>query len=143
VKNLKIDTGNIRTLSRGKAWIWEPEISQAPVVITCKKSVHLLQRHKRKYANADMGEKSFYFKGPGNKLNLKAQNLTIFKQIAAGVDDETWLFHLKKHEYSKWFMDEMHDEELSALVYEVESTVPDAASSKQTIIHLIEERYTA
>ena len=47
-------------------------------------------RHIRKYAEGALGEdKSFYFRGPANALNLRAQNLTIFMQMADGVDDET------------------------------------------------------
>jgi hypothetical protein len=39
---------------------------------------------------------SFYFRGPDDKLKLRAQNLAVFVQLAEGVDDETWLFHLRQ-----------------------------------------------
>lgn len=39
-----------------------------------------------------MRYRSFYFRGPGNRHNLKAQNLAIFSQIADGIDEETWLY---------------------------------------------------
>jgi len=59
------------------------------------------ERHTRKYAEGALGEdKSFYFRGPANALNLRAQNLTIFMQMADGVDDETWLHHLQANDYS-------------------------------------------
>jgi hypothetical protein len=35
----------------------------------------------------------------------------VFMQLSQGVDDETWMFHLKEHDYSKWFRDALHDEE--------------------------------
>ncbi len=55
------------------------------------------RRHQRKYAEGDLGpERSFYFRGADGKLNLQAQNLLIFMQIADGVDDETWMYHLKR-----------------------------------------------
>ena len=54
------------------------------------------QRHTRKYAEGELGEdKSFYFRGPDDALNLRAQNLMMFLQIADGVDDATWLHHLR------------------------------------------------
>ena len=55
-----------------------------------------MERHTRKYAEGELGEdKSFYFRGPDNALNLRAQNLTIFLQMADGVDDQTWRHHLE------------------------------------------------
>ena len=37
------------------------------------------RRHKRKYAEGELGEdKSFYFRGPEGRLNLRAQNLELF-----------------------------------------------------------------
>ena len=48
-------------------------------------------------------DKSFYFRGPEGKLNLRAQNLMLFLQLADGVDDETWLHHLRQGDYSGWF----------------------------------------
>ena len=49
----------------------------------------------RKYAEGELPpDRSFYFRGPDGKLNLRAQNLALFLQIADGVDDETWLHHL-------------------------------------------------
>src|SRR6266446_10126510 len=51
-------------------------------------------RHSRKYAEGELGEdKSFYFRGQEGSLNLRAQNLVLFLQIAEGVDDGTWLYH--------------------------------------------------
>jgi hypothetical protein len=40
------------------------------------------------------------FQGPENKQNLRAQNLMTFIALADGIDDETWLHHLKQHDYS-------------------------------------------
>ena len=44
------------------------------------------ERHIPKYAEGALGEdKSFYFRRPTNTLNLRAQNLTLFMQMADGV----------------------------------------------------------
>ena len=66
-------------------------------------------RHLRKYAEGNMRYDSFSFRGPGNRQNLRAQNLAIFSQIAEGIDDETWLFHLRRGDYSRWFRSAMKD----------------------------------
>jgi len=47
-----------------------------------------LRRHTRKYAEGELDEdRSFYFRGPEGRLNLRAQNLALFLQIAEGVDN--------------------------------------------------------
>lgn len=62
------------------------------------------RRHIRKYAEGELPpDRSFYFRGPDNALNLRAQNLLLFAQIADGVDDRTWEFHRQAGHYSDWF----------------------------------------
>ena len=71
------------------------------------------QRHTRKYAEGELGEdKSFYFRGPADALNLRAHNLMIFLQMADGVDDATWLHHLHRGDYTRWFRDAIKDDDL-------------------------------
>jgi hypothetical protein len=72
------------------------------------------QRHARKYAEGELGEdKTFYFRGPRGDLRLRAQNLVIFLQLTEGVDDQTWLHHLRAGEYSRWFEEAIKDPELA------------------------------
>jgi hypothetical protein len=73
-------------------------------VITTTRPKERQKRHARKYAEGELGEdRSFYFRGPEKALNLRAHNLRTFLQMAAGVDDRTWLHHLRGGEYSRWF----------------------------------------
>src|SRR5262249_3034314 len=74
--------------------LWFTRANTQPMRVTVEPSETERLRHRRKYAQGDVQEKSFYFRGAENKLNLKAQNLSMFLQIAEGIDDETWLFHL-------------------------------------------------
>jgi hypothetical protein len=68
-------------------------------------------RHSRKYVEGNLGSsRSFYFRGAGGKLNLKAQNLLLFVELGDGVDDETWEYHRKNGDYSRWFRDEVKDQ---------------------------------
>jgi hypothetical protein len=102
-------------------------------------------RHVRKYAEGELGpDRSFYFKGPESKLNLRAQNLSMFLQIADGVDDETWMHHLRRGDYSRWLQEAIKDEELAGAIAAVERAPDESAdATRRRIRLLIEERYTA
>jgi len=103
------------------------------------------KRHKRNYAHGELPEEqSFYFRGPSQKLNLRAHNLSTFLQLADGVDDETWLHHLKNGDYSRWLRDVIKDDEMAAEVAQVEGDDSlHARQSREKIRTAIEERYTA
>src|SRR5712691_8278909 len=79
------------TAAPGEAILWRRGAkAQGPVWIRTHppKSEH--RRHVRKYATGELDEdRSFYFRGPAGQLNLRAQNLGVFMQLADGVDDET------------------------------------------------------
>ncbi len=103
------------------------------------------KRHKRKYARGDLGdERSFYFRGRESKLNLRARNLLAFMELANGVDDDTWVHHLRKGDYSKWFRDDIKDPNLAdeAALVERDRSL-DARASREKIREAIEHRYTA
>jgi hypothetical protein len=100
-------------------------------------------RHLRKYAEGDMRYHSFYFRGPGGRQNLKAQNLIVFSQIAEGIDEETWLFHLRRGDYSRWFRGAVKDKYLADQVERIEQRRDLQPSETRKLIRsLIEARYT-
>jgi hydroxymethylpyrimidine pyrophosphatase-like HAD family hydrolase len=103
------------------------------------------RRHVRKYATGDLGEdKSFWFRGPGDRLKLRARNLQSFLDMADGVDDDTWRHHLARGDYSRWLRDAIKDAELAADVVRIEGDPAlDAATSRARIRRAIERRYTA
>lgn len=103
------------------------------------------RRHVRKYAQGNLGpDRNFVFTGPDHKLALRAQNLSVFVQMAEGVDDDTWQFHLKRGDYSAWFRDEIKDRELAADAAEVEGQAAQLspALTRAAICDAIERRYT-
>jgi HAD superfamily hydrolase (TIGR01484 family) len=106
------------------------------------KSAHL--RHRRKYSEGNLGvDRSFVFRGPENRLKLRAQNLQIFMQIGDGVDDETWNFHLRNHDYSKWFREQIKDEHLAKAAEGIENDETlDSLASRAGIRAQIEQLYT-
>lgn len=101
-------------------------------------------RHRRKYAVGELGpDKSFYFRGPRQALNLRAQNLALFVQMAEGIDDETWTHHLARGDYSRWFREAIKDEDLANAMDRIEARqdlTPD--ESRARMKSLVEDRYT-
>jgi hypothetical protein len=100
-------------------------------------------RHYRKYAEGDVRYKSFYFRGPTGKHNLKAQNLNVFCQIAEGIGEETWMFHLRRNDYSRWMHDVIKNRELAAAVEDIERRVDlSPAQTRALVCAAVETRYT-
>ena len=99
-------------------------------------------RHLRKYAEGNLGPQSFFFRGPGAKMNLRAQNLTSFCELAAGVDDDTWLFHLRTGDYSAWMRGVIKDEDLAREVVAVQDASHlDSTESRRMVRDAIDRRY--
>ena len=129
---------------RGEALLWYPGATEAPRLVRTVQPRGQHKRHIRKYAEGKLGEdKSFYFRGPQNSLNLRAHNLEMFVQMAAGVDESTWMHHLRAGDYSRWFRESIKDDALATLAATAEARDDlDAAESRAMIQRAIEERYT-
>jgi hydroxymethylpyrimidine pyrophosphatase-like HAD family hydrolase len=132
-------------LQTGEAIAWFRRTAEPPFWFRSEPPKGERQRHNRKYAEGELSpEQSFYFRGPEDKLNLRAQNLHVFLQMADGVDDETWFHHLRNGEYSEWFRQIIKDEELAseaAIIEQDQGLSP--ADSRAAIRESIEKRYTA
>ncbi|WP_439601149.1 HAD hydrolase family protein [Devosia sp.] len=122
---------------------WHRAAGTLPKLVTVEKPRQQHKRHIRKYAEGALtDERSFYFRGPDGKLNLKAQNLMVFLQIADGVDDETWDFHFGRGDYSNWFRGAIRDDELADEAREIEAAAPGTADSRKRITEIVTARYT-
>ena len=90
-------------IEAGQALLWERGSGRDPAQVRVVQPELQRRRHARKYSEGELGEdRSFYFRGPDGALSLRVQNLSLFLQIAAGVDDRTWLHHLRAGDYSAW-----------------------------------------
>ncbi len=120
------------------------ERTTRPKVIRVEPSHTERKRHLRKYAEGTLPEdRSFYFRGPEGKLRLRAPNLILFLDLADGVDDETWLFHLKRHEVSGWLRKGIGDDSIADEIAKIERQHEiDANDARHRIRELIEGRYT-
>jgi HAD superfamily hydrolase (TIGR01484 family) len=128
----------------GHLALWRPRRAGPPQVIRSIRPRCERRRHVRKYAQGDVGEdKSFYFRGADGRLHLRAQNLMLFVQISEGVDDETWLHHLRRRDYSRWLREAIKDENLASEVATVEADAElPPAESRARVRQAIERRYT-
>jgi hydroxymethylpyrimidine pyrophosphatase-like HAD family hydrolase len=128
---------------RGHAVTWFPRRGDAPFYMKIIPGRTERVRHLRKYAEGNMRNNSFYFRGPAGRHNLLAQNLAIFSQIADGIDEETWLFHLHRGDYSHWFRKAVKDSDLADQTEQIERRRDlKPAETRELIRNLIEGRYT-
>jgi hydroxymethylpyrimidine pyrophosphatase-like HAD family hydrolase len=129
-------------LGEAVAWHRREGRQPAPFVVVRARSERL--RHLRKYAEGDLGPKSFVFRGDGGRGETTARNLASFIEIAGHVDDATWLHHLWRGDYSRWILDCMRDGPLADEVARIEGDGRlSAAESRQRVIQAIDARYTA
>jgi hypothetical protein len=145
-KEIEKETPDVPTedLARGEALFWSIEENRV-VRVKTEPPRHEHFRHRRKYAEGELEEeRTFHFRGPGDKLDLRAQNLNIFVQIAEGIDAETWQFHRHRGDYSNWLRHAVKDPELADQVHAIESdhSLSDRDSRNQ-IKEAILQKYTA
>jgi len=132
------------TVQPGEVLVWRRHADAAPFPVRPAPSHTQRRRHRRKYAEGELEpDRSFYFRGPEGKLNLRAQNLVLFQQLADGVDDATWLHHLRRGDYSRWFREAIKDEALATEAGAVEAATDlPPAESRARIKAAITHRYT-
>ncbi len=105
-----------------------------------------LRRHDLPLGRTAEGElppdRSFYFTGPQGALNLRAANLRRFCELAEGVDEATWRWHLQRGDYSAWMRAIIKDPDLADEVAAVERDQGDASRSRARLLEIVRRRYT-
>ena len=101
------------------------------------------QRHRHSLFEGEMEEEhQFVFRGANNQFSLRATNLKRFIELAEGLDDETWLFHLKRNDYSNWIEHVIKDYGLADEVRAIETSDDSAAEQTRTAVQqTIEKRF--
>jgi hydroxymethylpyrimidine pyrophosphatase-like HAD family hydrolase len=129
-------------LDRGEAalaWL-EPVPRAVRFRVSRRRSQH--RRHLRKYTEGELPpDRSFFFRGPTASLNLRAANLVRFVELAEGVDEATWAFHLERGEYSAWVREMIKDPELAAEIAAVERAGLRPADARTRILEQLRHRY--
>jgi low affinity Fe/Cu permease len=118
----------------GRGWRWFARVAGRD---------HLGCRQRRRCAEGDLGpEHSFIFRSPEGTLNVRAQNLALFARLAEAVDDATWLYHLRRGDYSRWFREVIRDKALAQEAAQIEGPADvSAVDSRQRITLAIAQRY--
>jgi hypothetical protein len=131
-------------LHHDEALVWFGDRPHSSAVVRMDPGTRPTRRHRRKYAQGELGpDNSFYFQGPESKLNLRAQNLEIFLQLAEGIDDATWVYHLKRGDYSRWFSSVIKHRALASEVEQIEQTHNlSPAESRTAVKAAIEKHFT-
>jgi hydroxymethylpyrimidine pyrophosphatase-like HAD family hydrolase len=132
-----------QALDPGTALLWNKD-QPAPLLVHLEPSRTERRRHLRKYAEGELPpDRSFYFRGPQGKLKLRAHNLILFMDLADGVDDETWRYHLQRGEISAWIAEHIKDPGLAQqiMLIERERDLPPA-TSRQRVRAAIQALYT-
>ena len=140
-------------LAAGEGLLWAPAGGAPPARVRTIPGRGERVRHARKYAEGELGpEESFYFRGPDDRLNLRAQNLHLFLQVAEGVDPATWLYHLRRRDYSAWVRGAIKDDTLAGEIAAIEAAAADHAKdaedpfadeTRRRVRAAIEAHYTA
>jgi hydroxymethylpyrimidine pyrophosphatase-like HAD family hydrolase len=101
------------------------------------------RRHIRKYTEGELPiDRSFFFRGPDRRLNLRAANLVRFVELAEGVDEETWAHHLRASDYSRWLREMIKDPDLADQVSLLERDATLApADSRRRVVEAVRTRY--
>ncbi|MBZ9668383.1 HAD-IIB family hydrolase [Mesorhizobium sp. ES1-3] len=136
---------NIPTPKGDRVLFWRPQLRKKLTTVKVIEPRQSLKRHSRKYAEGQLDETgSFYFRGPEDAMNLRAHNLMIFAQMAEGIDDKTWEFHLRAGDYSKWFRQQIRDRDLARETAEAEKDRKlSAEASRKRVLDAVRRRYTA
>lgn len=142
--DLKPVSDAFEPLSHGQAEAWFCKAEKDSIRMNLIEAPMLHRRHLRKYAEGNLGrERSFYFTGKDGKLKVRCQNLFLFMQVGEGLDDETWLYHLHRGDYSSWIKDSIHDPELASEIRAIESNLEiSPCQSRELIRKSIEKRYS-
>lgn len=131
-------------LARGEAMLVPLDGSGVPAVrfhVAPREVEH--RRHVRKYTEGELPpERSFYFRGPDHRLNLRAANLVRFVELAEGIDEITWAHHLHGGEYSRWLRQVIKDPEIADEVGTIESNRDlSAGESRRRVLDAVRARY--
>ncbi|MCC6791452.1 MAG: phosphoglycolate phosphatase, partial [Thermomicrobiales bacterium] len=124
--------------------VWRRNASEQPVFAQLIEPRREIRRHRRKYARGVIDSAHhFVFTGPAQEVNRSAENLVSFIEIATNVDDDVWLFHLHRGDFTRWFRETIKDDELVAEARRAEAIAAAGISESRAIVRrAIERRYT-
>jgi hydroxymethylpyrimidine pyrophosphatase-like HAD family hydrolase len=140
VHGLRLPTGV--PLERGEAAIAWRETDREAVRFRVSRRRIEHRRHVRKYTEGELPpDRSFFFRGPEQALNLRAANLARFVELADGVDEATWAHHLGAGDYSRWMREMIKDPELADEIQAIERAGQPPGESRRLALDAVRRRY--
>ncbi len=122
-------------LAHDEILFWSRHWGRPPLPVRVNAPQQAHSRHAGKYATGDVGEwQSFYFRGLGGDVNLRAANLVEFLRLAEEITDATWEHHLRAQDYSAWFQHVIKDEALAQEAVAIETDLSLAPRESRTRI---------
>lgn len=131
-------------VERGEILFWRPDDGAGPMRARPHPTRTEHRRHTRKYVEGELPpDRCFYFRGPQDKLNLRAQNLLMFMEMADGVGDEVWEHHFRRGDVSRWIATGIKDDTLAEEVRRIEALADVNPQRARSLLRAaIERRYT-
>ncbi len=102
--------------------VWAPNTDRAPFAVKAVRPKQSHRRHTRKYAAGDLGPTAASISAGPTVPSISSPHLMMFLQMAEGVDERTWMHHLRSGDYSRWFRAMIKDETLALEAATVESS---------------------
>lgn len=127
----------------GEAVAWHRGEGEEPTTVAVVRARSERLRHLRKYAEGDLGPRSFVFRGERGDGDATARNLVTFTELAGHVEEATWLYHLRRGDYSRWIRESVRDVELADELARIEGDggLPPG-ESRRRVVQAIDRRYT-
>lgn len=129
---------------KGEALVWFRRTEPTPTCVRMIPTREKHRRHQRKYAQGTIDPAhSFYFRRADGASPSVASNLQQFLELAEAIDDETWLYHLNRGDFSQWFGEVIRNPELAMEARRGEALLASASAESLAIIRrAIKSRYT-
>jgi hydroxymethylpyrimidine pyrophosphatase-like HAD family hydrolase len=133
-----------RPLERGEAVLaFVGDAAPAPVRFRLGRRQIQHRRHVKKYAEGELPpDRSFYFRGSQGSLNLRAANLARFVELAEGVDEGTWTYHLRRGDYSRWLREAIKDADLADEIHDMEGAPLPGGEARRRVLDAVRARYS-
>jgi hypothetical protein len=135
------DPARLPATAEGEALAWDRRSGETFLLRTPAPPKEKVKTRRKPFEGELEPERSFYFRGPQARLNLRAQTLKLFLQIGGGVDTDTWVYHLRRGDYARWLEGVTGDQSLAEEIRRLEQHNGDPNALRERLEHAVQERF--